>query len=225
MDVTSPLNYKLIRSARRSISLQITSEGELVVRAPHKAPEKYIRTLIDEKRNWIISKQKEILAKVVKVELNDGSKVLFLGKEYPLKFDNLEKFIIKFKDNCFYIAEEYAKDIKKYLEVWYRNNARKLLTHRLNTLCQKHGFNVKNVKLSNASQRWGSCSSRGNINLNWRLILAPVEVIDYVIIHELAHTRELNHSDKFWKIVADIMPDYKKHRKWLKDNGNKIEFK
>lgn len=103
-----------------------------------------------------------------------------------------------------------------------KKHAREVFTKRLNAYALAHNIEFRSLKLSSARTRWGSCSMKKNINLNWRLINAPQEVLDYVIIHELSHTIHHNHSNYFWTHVASIMPDYATHRKWLKDNGRSL---
>jgi len=106
----------------------------------------------------------------------------------------------------------------------YRKLARAYLRRRLEQLARLNGFNFKKFRLSSARTRWGSCSAKGTISLTWRLILAPPEIIDYVIIHELAHTREKNHSRAFWNLVAKHLPDFRQRRRWLKQNGFRLNI-
>lgn len=103
-----------------------------------------------------------------------------------------------------------------------KKRARELFTARLNAYANAHNISYRSLKLSSARTRWGSCSLKKNINLNWRLVNAPQEVLDYVIVHELSHTVHHNHSKYFWTHVASMMPDYATHRKWLKDNGRTL---
>ena len=103
-----------------------------------------------------------------------------------------------------------------------KKQARELFTKRLNAYAVAHNIEFRSLKLSSARTRWGSCSMKKNINLNWRLINAPQEILDYVIVHELSHTIHHNHSKYFWTHVASMMPDYATHRKWLKDHGRML---
>jgi predicted metal-dependent hydrolase len=116
------------------------------------------------------------------------------------------------------------KDASKILKAWYMRQAKYTFPIRVDYYAQKYNFKFKQVKISNASRRWGSCSSKGSINLNWRLIRAIPEAIDYVIVHELVHTIHMDHSKRFWEKVAEIMPDYKKYRAWLKNHGYLLDF-
>ncbi len=102
---------------------------------------------------------------------------------------------------------------------WYRKQARQLITARVKHYADLLGLNVNKIRISNARKRWGSCSAKNNLSFTWRLILAPLEIIDYVVIHELMHIFEKNHSRRFWARVEEFYPDYRKIRKWLKQNS------
>lgn len=215
---------KIVRSKRRTISIEISNKAELIVRAPYFLNKNDINNFVEEKRNWIQKKISEVSNKQFqKKRFSIGEKFLFLGKEYPMEIHKTEKYAIFFQIDKFVIAEDCIENARDYFIIWYKNQALIIFQERINQYASKLRLNYSSLKLSSASKRWGSCSSRKSINLNWRLIMAPLEVIDYVIIHELAHTKEMNHSSKFWKIVEKEMPDYNKHRKWLKDNGYKLE--
>ena len=108
------------------------------------------------------------------------------------------------------------------LEKWYRRQAEQLLSEKAAFYAERLGVSFADIRIKDQRSRWGSCSSMGNLNYNWKLVLMPPGVLDYVVVHELAHRREMNHSAAFWKVVATWMPDYKKYRKWLRDNGNQF---
>ena len=108
------------------------------------------------------------------------------------------------------------------LEKWYRRQAEQLLSEKAAFYAERLGVSFADIRIKDQRSRWGSCSSVGNLNYNWKLVLMPPGVLDYVVVHELAHRREMNHSAAFWKVVATWMPDYKKYRKWLRDNGNQF---
>lgn len=176
------LDYKLIRSKRRTIALQVNSSAELVVRAPRFVTKRVIENFIDEKRSWIIDKldikrrQKEILEN-----------------------HREEK------------TENWCKEQKKRARLVFKN--------RIEYFEGLTGLKVNKLRLSSAKTRWGSCSFNGTISLVWRLIMAPTEVLDYVVLHEIMHLKHANHSKEYWNALEEYMPDYKKHRIWLKENG------
>jgi predicted metal-dependent hydrolase len=110
----------------------------------------------------------------------------------------------------------------KVFELWYRQNARQILHERVKVYSQQHGFQYQSIRITSARTRWGSCSASRSLNFSWRLIMAPLEVVDYVVVHELVHTVVHNHSKRFWKKVERILPDYNERRKWLRKNGSHL---
>jgi len=218
--------HKIIRSKRKTIALQITGDATLIVRAPILATMDYIENVINKKRDWITKKQKEIAKrseKFAKKEFVNGEGFLYLGETYKLKFVKLQENEVVF-DKKFYLSEKNKSESKKILENWYEKEAFRKITQRVEFFAKKSGFKYKEIKLSNATTRWGSCSIDGNLNFTWRIIMAPLRVIDYVVVHELAHLRHRNHSSKFWTTVKTILPNYEKEKEWLKNNGHLLKI-
>lgn len=112
-----------------------------------------------------------------------------------------------------------ASSEQAVLTRWYRKQAQTYMSERVDHFSEKHGLQYKEIRITSAITRWGSCSGRNNLNFPWRLLMAPQEVIDYVVVHELAHTVHKNHSPRFWNLVESIMPDWKVHRGHLKEEG------
>ncbi len=217
---------KIIHSKRKTIALVIQSDGELLVRAPQRATQKQISEMLEKYADWIVKKQAEAKAKQTLFaprRFADGDKFLFLGENYPIRIVKAEKPTLVLNGD-FRLAHSAQKDAKSLFEKWYKKEARPIFNERVAYYAQKNGFDVKKVKLSSARTRWGSCSSKGYINLTWRLVMAPIQIIDYVVVHELCHLREANHSKAYWAQVAAIMPDYKLRRKWLKENAHQLHW-
>jgi len=211
---------ELQRVKGKRLSLLINKDAKVVIKAPHYAQISEINRFVESKRDWIIkSKLKVISAKLPERTYTEGEKFLYLGIQRELKIVNDSPHAVQYENGTFYLTETCRNDAANYISALYKNLAWNHLAHRIFELAKKHDFKIRNVKISPAKGRWGSCSSSGTINLAWRLVMAPPEVIDYVIIHELAHTVEHNHSDKFWAIVEKIVPDYKKNINWLAENG------
>ena len=150
---------------------------------------------------------------------------LYLGKEISLRIVSAEgprrgnKKPALVMDGFFKLTKSVQSRAASLFETWYKKQARTVLTERVEFFARECGFNVKKIRISSARTRWGSCSTKGTLSFTWRLVMAPLEVIDYVVVHELCHLKELNHSKVFWSQVGVILPDYKLRRKWLKDNG------
>jgi predicted metal-dependent hydrolase len=169
---------KVIYSKRKTIAIQVSSIGEVIVRAPKGTSDFTINKFLSKNKKWL--------------ENNIGKAIK--NKSRSEEMD---------------LSPEQIKEYKK--------QAKKVFKLRLDEISQKTEINYKKLKLSSAKKRWGSCSAKGNINVNWRLLLTEDSLIDYVLLHELTHIKHLNHSKRFWKFVEKHDPDYKKKRKRLQD--------
>ena len=213
--------HKIIKSKRKTLSLSINENAELIVRAPNQISNKKIEEFIIEKSKWI-NKNKNLMQSRIN-EMNDSdSDYLFLGNIYPLikVYENPNK--IDFNGTEFITSIENQDKFKSSLKSWYKIKFKEIAIPRLNYFSDKYNLKINQVRFKNQKTLWGSCSSKNNINLNYLLVMAPMVVIDYVIIHELVHTIHKNHSENFWNAVEAIMPDYKKAKKWLNKNGYKL---
>jgi len=214
---------QIIRSNRKTLSLSINENADLVVRAPHFASYDEIQKFISEKSAWIDKKHR-----LIKAHLKDNenqhsrSQCLYLGSLYPVKIDNNSIEPISFNGQMFTINNENRETISLLLKSWYKKRFMEVALPRLSYFSNKYNLKVNQVRVKEQKTLWGSCSSKNNINLNYLLIMAPMKVIDYVIVHELVHTIHKNHSAKFWQEVEAIMPNYKDARYWLKKNGYKL---
>ena len=222
MDKT--ITYKLIRSNRKTIAIHVTKDAQVEVRAPFKAKEKEIEQFLISKRDWVekhLARINETQENRLKFELNYGESLRLMGKKVPLIAREGNK--VGFDGNCFYLPPNFPSDeIKMAVIGLYKQIAKQVLTDRTFAYAKEMNLLPSAVKVNRAKTRWGSCSSKGSINYSWRLIMAEEEIIDYVIVHELAHLRELNHSPRFWAVVESILPDYKKRQKKLKGFQKKI---
>jgi predicted metal-dependent hydrolase len=210
---------KLVRSKRRTLSLIVETDGTLTVRAPARMQETDIRKFIETKAEWIKQKQAEARkAAPVARQYLDGETFLYLGREIPLQLvpDARPALVM---DRVFKLSRSAQGRAASVFETWYKKQARAVLTERVEFYARKYGFDVEKVRISSARTRWGSCSAKKTLSFTWRLVMAPPDVIDYVVVHELCHLRELNHSRAFWAQVEAILPGYKAQRKWLKANG------
>ncbi len=193
---------QIIRSKRRTVAMEITRDARLVLRVPLKAPMRLIEEFISRKRSWIERTQKKVrerLEKFTPKKFQEGEEFLYLGKNYKLSIEI---------------------NSKEALIDWYKKEALKIIPERVRWFAQAAGagYRYHDVKISRAEKRWGSCSPKGRLRFSWRLIMAPLEVIDYVVVHELVHVKEKNHARMFWGRVESILPEYKKQTAWLKEN-------
>jgi len=224
------ITYRVKRSRKRrkTISLQVRNESEIHISAPFYTPIDEINHFIEEKQNWIhktIQKQKRDAAESRAKTYETGEYMLYLGKTYPLKvfFEPFENPGVVFYKDLFYLNARDDIDLKRhYFIAWYKKKAHDFVCQRLDFFSQMLKLRYESIKITSAESRWGSCSEDNNLAFSFRLIMAPPEVIDYVIVHELMHIREKNHSLKFWRRVEEIIPEYRVHRRWLKDNHSKF---
>jgi len=223
--VISMITPQIIRSKRKTLSLSINENADLVVRAPHRASYDEIQKFISEKSVWIDNKQRLIKARLEdNLNQHSSDKCLYLGSLYPLKIDNNSIEPISFNGQMFTITNVNRERISLSLKSWYKKRFIEVALPRLSYFSDKHNLKVNQVRVKEQKTLWGSCSSKNNINLNYLLIMAPMKVIDYVIVHELVHTIHKNHSAKFWQKVETIMPNYKDARNWLKENGYRLRY-
>ena len=212
---------KIIRSKRKTLSLSINEDAELVVRAPKRLSIEKIQDFIDKKENWIQSK-KRLIEDQLKDASSNQNKLLYLGSLFPISIKENESESLVFNGEEFITNSLDPKTISLSVRKWYKNKFREIALPRVVYFSDQHNLTVNQVRIKNQKTMWGSCSSKNNINLNYLLIMAPMDVIDYVIVHELVHTIHRNHSVNFWNSVESIMPDFMKHRQWLKVNGYKL---
>ena len=222
---------KLIRSKRKTLSLIVEIDGTLTVRAPLRMKEADIRRFIEAKKSWVKRKQAQTRAEaVIPHQFVDGETFWYLGQEVPLRIVPAEgprrggQRPALVMDGFFKLAESARSQAQSVFEAWYKKQARALLTERVEFFAHTQGLKVKKIRISSARTRWGSCSAKGTLSFTWRLVMAPPDVIDYVVVHELCHLKELNHSKAFWAQVEKILPDYKQRRKWLKASGAKLHL-
>jgi predicted metal-dependent hydrolase len=217
---------KIIRSARKSFSIVIDSDATVIVRAPLHSTMSEIQDVVSRKSEWIIAKQSAILEKLKSKKKKDfvtGEKFLFKGTNYPLEIRNDFGFVFAFKEGRFLLNSGYIEHGRVVFEHWYKRVARGVILERAVYFSGIMNLKFNGFRITSAETRWGSCSGRKNINFAWKLVMAPPEIIDYVVVHEIAHLAQMNHSREFWAIVQGVLPDYKKRKKWLKDNGHLLE--
>lgn len=215
---------QLIRSKRKSIALIVQRDGKLTVRAPLRLSEARIMQFVNTKTAWILAQQKKAASQQVKPrEYTDGETFLFLGRKISLKLVDQQAVPLKMEVN-FLLKRSQQKQAAQLFTRWYQAQARQVFTSRVEFFAQKNGFSYAKIRLSSARTRWGSCSSKGTLSFTWRLVMAPPEVIDYVVLHELVHLQIKDHSAAFWTRLQQYVPDYKRKRAWLKTNGHLLEI-
>lgn len=235
-DGSNSITYTLSRSRRKTVGIQVIENGEVRVSAPLNISDNHLREIIKKKISWIVRKQEEVRSlykeACIEKEFVDGETFSYLGKKYTLRIrkgslpqrvtlDGTDIVVLIGEDKTLTTGDEY---IRRILRDFYINQFVDVTRTRMDFFAHQIGVCPRKVTIREQKTRWGSCSSKGNINLNWRLIMAPMEAIDYVIVHELCHMKEMNHSQNFWNLVESILPDFDESRKWLKANGHRLRI-
>lgn len=218
------LHYRLKRSSRRSIGFVIDGTG-LAITAPRWVTLADIENAIAEKQRWIFAKLAEWQTRVEqralpRVEWADGAEVPYLGKPVRVALGAPQ---LHFDEATRVLAlplppHADPQQIKDRVLGWLQGEAKRIFGERLDVYAARLGVTFRSYALSSAATRWGSCSSEGRIRLNWRLVHFPISLVDYVVAHELAHLREMNHSPRFWQTVESIFPEFREARKALKQH-------
>jgi predicted metal-dependent hydrolase len=214
------ISYLLEHRPRRTVGLKITADG-LVVHAPKRIFAFQLNQILQEKSGWILDKLKARAAnRVNAIEWVDGEHLLYLGQDIQLSIVKNRSNKALFLDANTLIMATPTPDnhalIHRKVVQWYQKQAMADFARRLTILATKLGVPTPPLTLSNAKSRWGSCNSRGEVRLNWRLLQASPSIINYVICHELAHLKQMNHSAKFWAVVESLFSDYKQAENALK---------
>lgn len=216
------IKVKIIKSARRTISLTVNKDAELVARVPLNYDKAQLDAFIIEKSKWVIKYVKEMQAnkeKYAEFKIRNGAKLILLEQEYSIVIKPTKQ--AKILDFNIILPVENSKEklitlIKKF--------AKEYLSRRVKELALQFGFSYNSIKIGGAKTVWGSCSSKNNLNFTYKLMLTPYFVVDYIIIHELSHTKVRNHSRKFYQTIAKSMPNYKQAEIWLKQNKGIINY-
>lgn len=210
-------DYQLIRSKRKTLSLQIDKQARLLIHAPMRLSVKKIEKFIDEKQNWIEKKQAEVKSKTPPEQnYRISDKYLFLGKLYPLKHVESGN-PLDFDGQSFQLNTQYQGN--KAFHWFYKKEFIKVATPILKQFAKKHDLDYQEVRFKAQKTRWGSCSASNNINLNYLLMMAPILVIEMVIAHELAHIKHKNHSKDFYRLLTTMMSKHKQADVWLKKHS------
>jgi predicted metal-dependent hydrolase len=229
--------YEVVRSGRTTVGIEVRPDRRVVVRAPASVDEERLIVLVRQKGPWILRQLARIQSTnrhKVEKEFISGESFPYLGKNYRLKVladgsdtpasVELQAGRLWVVSNSSLDAQDRRYHIRDAIIKWYQERAWDVLTRRVEALSKKTGVRPTRVNVKSQLRRWGSCTRNGTLNLNWRIIMAPSSIIDYVVAHELCHLKIHNHSSDFWQFLGAILPDYQKLREWLRNNGQHLDF-
>ena len=212
---------EIIRTNRKTIAIIVEYDGRLVVRAPMSVSDQDIYRLVRKKEKWVRRKQEQVKLEAPRLRARkfaNGEPFLYLGEVYELLLVERSRPPLLLNEH-FELSREVLPRAEETFVRWYREAARRIITERVDLCARENRFKYARIQITSARTRWGSCNSKGGLNFTWRLVMAPMPVIDYVVLHELVHTEIKNHSKKFWNKVETIMPEYRLHYDWLRENG------
>jgi predicted metal-dependent hydrolase len=221
------LIYTTVRSAKRKkLTITVERDSSILVLAPESATDEAIDRVVQSKRQWLFEKLQNAPkyqgTHAPGKEVVSGESALYLGREYRITLTDASDARVVF-DRAFVIPQGDRLQTRQAFRDWYQAQAQEVILPRVQRLALELGVGLAEAVIVDDRLRWGSCTAKNNVRLNWRLIKAPMSVIDYVIVHELAHLIEGNHTPAFWNIVRAKVPGAEKSKAWLKENGQILE--
>lgn len=220
---------EIVKRKRTSLEIQIKPDGQIRVLVPIGATKQWVEQVIESKRPWIMKKLGAIEAKRRSIpRLYDGAMVFDRGEEVRLHIGGHEGIypVERTQEGLHvHVLPSLCGDtdhVRGLLKDWYRKQTAEAVGRYVNEWSQRMNVKPTAIRIKDQKKRWGSCSSRGGLNFNWRLSMAPEGVLEYVVVHELCHFIHMNHSKAFWDLVETLMPDYPEKRAWLKENGQAL---
>lgn len=222
------LSYSIRRSAkRRKLTISVERDRSIVVHAPAGVSDEAIQRVVDAKRQWLFEKTRhpqkyQELPHPPGKELVNGESAFYMGRQYRIEVVDGDLTEVRFAQR-FFVPSSHLSKRKGVLRDWYIARAREKILPLVARHAKSLGVEFGRARIVNDRYRWGSCTVKDNVSFNWRLIKAPAFVIDYVVVHELAHLIEGNHTPRFWNIVRAQVPRLEKARKWLREHGQILE--
>ncbi|GAB1429895.1 SprT family zinc-dependent metalloprotease [Ignavibacteria bacterium] len=220
MPAKSPLppDVALIRRKVKRARIEIERGGDIRLIAPIRYSDSQIRELYYAKIRWIEKTRQKLAARERRLTEKPANQLLFLGQNFDVIVDrNLAGLAIDYVSRVIRTCEDVLSDTARR-ERWYKHEAEVIICGNVRRIAAKHGFSYGKITIRSQKSRWGSCSSNGNLSFNWRLVMAPPSIAEYLVCHELTHTVHHNHSTEFWRLVAHICPDYSIAESWLREN-------
>ncbi|WP_415888380.1 M48 family metallopeptidase [Neptuniibacter sp. SY11_33] len=221
--------YRIIRSARRKTAAIQVDEKGVSVRVPVWVTDQWVRDWVAKKQDWI-ARQQAVMSQNLEMfclKTEKGALFPYLGKEYVLDWCSGARWDVQFEGDTLLVVmgkrrssvKEDSERVEAFLKKWLKEQAEQFISERVRYWADVKGVRYNSLKYKSFKRRWGSCSARGEITFNWRLVFADKNIIDYVVIHELSHLTHLNHSPRFWALVEKYCPDWKEKRSYLQSKN------
>lgn len=216
------MQYTVVKQKRKTATIVVNDNLEVIVKVPRYITKKQIELLLHEHVNWINETLQKKKAQRERIDWYQTGEILYLGKYYPVQIMKMtgRKPSVQFDESCFSIYTDGSEACaRKEMEKFFRVQAKEKLTDLANQYSKCLGVAYNQLTIRKQVTRWGSCSSKGNLSFNVKLVCAPVEMMAYVALHEVAHLKHFNHSQAFWKEIERWMPDYKERMNYFKQFG------
>lgn len=218
------IKYTLVRSRRKTASIYIERDGKVSVLVPEKLTTRQVEDLLESKRKWIyqsLAEWQDLNANRIQRDYVNGEGFLYLGRSYRLKLvsDLTEPLMLKDGYFCLRSTKGSVPDADAAFKEFYRSKGTTKIPARVEYFQSKMGVQPRSIKLMDLKNRWASCTASGNLNFHWKCMMAPLTIIDYIVVHELAHLIHPNHTAAFWNEVDKVLPDFQERKSWLRDNG------
>lgn len=228
---TKYIDFNVVFKERKTMSIEVEPSGQVNISSPLGVTEDIILDKVKSKANWIVQKQYEVQSiniNKINREVVSGESYLYLGRNYSLQIEDINTKDINVKlFRGKFIISTYTRNqdkIKLALENWYREKTLLRVNERVNYYKQYFNIRPKDIKVKEQKKRWASCTSNNELLFNWRCSMAPANILDYIVLHEMTHMIYKDHSQEFWDRMAAVMPDYEVRKEWLRNNGIKLDI-
>lgn len=224
------IDYHIIYKKRKTLGIYIDVYGNIELRVPKDTADEQIHQLIESKWSWIITQQSEMKEKTKGFKervYEEGEMFLYLGKNYPIRIledetVSCEAVQLKGEELLINIKVYHEDHIKKLLKRFYCKQCKTLIEERIRYYQPKFKVKPRSFKISHNKKTWGTCNAHRELTFNWKLAMAPLDVVDYIVIHEMCHMVHLNHDRSFWRLVGKYIPDYEERQAWLSQSHWKM---
>lgn len=209
------------KKRKKTMSLTVKRSGHVFVRFPIEIDLREVEEFIRSKKTWIRKKLQTRIPESTQDGFFEGKPVPFMGEHFHLRLDQQENKAknLSFTGREFVLPEHLKETGKELFMSWYKEAAKEILAKTVSRYSTLMEARPAGIKVSLAKKRWGSCSTNNTLNFSWRIAMLPQDIIDYIVVHELAHVKQKNHGPGFWKTISDVISDYKLRNEWLKDNS------
>jgi predicted metal-dependent hydrolase len=229
---TTNIAFDVIFKNRKNMEIAVEPPNNITVTAPIGTKEEEILKKVESKGIWIIQKIysfKHMQYRHIEREFVNGESFMYLGRNYSLQIEvdlSVKKPEVKLYRGKFIVkaSDKYEENIRKAMEVWYRNKSKELIDNRIKYYSKYFDKMPIDIKIKEQKKRWGSCTAKNELLFNWRCIMAKSNALDYIVVHEMCHMYHKNHSKEFWGLVASVLSDYEIRKEWLKNYGVRMDL-